>query len=77
MTADNDEQAAFKLESAEGNLDSTYFAWSGSTSSDQPIYYRVQSPDFTIEFAHQQNMGGTSHIHAIYRENGNDYGAED
>lgn len=73
----NDEQAASKLESAEANLDSTYFAWSGSTSSDQPIYYRVQSPDFTIEFAHQQNMGGTSHIHAIYRENGNDYGAED
>ena len=40
----NDEQAASKLESAEANLDSTYFAWSGSTSSDQPIYYRVQSP---------------------------------
>ncbi|MEU5888969.1 DUF3500 domain-containing protein [Streptomyces sp. NPDC047461] len=73
----NDEQAASKLESAEANLDSTYFAWSGSTSSDQPIYYRVQSPDFTIEFAHQQNMGGTSHIHAIYRETGNDYGAGD
>lgn len=34
-------------------------------------------PDFTIEFAHQRNMGGTSHIHAVYRENGNDYGAED
>lgn len=73
----NDEQAAFQLESTEGNLDSTYFAWSGSTSSDQPIYYRVQSPDFTIEFAHQQNMGGTSHIHAIYRETGNDYGPGD
>lgn len=73
----NDEQSASKLESAEENLDSTYFAWSGSTSSDQPIYYRVQSPDFTIEFAHQRKMGGTSHIHAIYRETGNDYGAED
>lgn len=73
----NDEQNASKLESAEANIDETYFAWYGSTSSDQPIYYRVQSPDFTIEFAHQQNMGGTSHIHAIYRETGNDYGAED
>jgi hypothetical protein len=73
----NDEQAASKVESAEANLDSTYFAWSGSTSSGRPIYYHVQSPDFTIEFTHQRNMGDTSHIHAIYRENGNDYGAED
>nr|WP_277349477.1 DUF3500 domain-containing protein [Streptomyces sp. S3(2020)] len=73
----NDEQNASKLESAEENLDSTYFAWSGGTSSSSTIYYRVQSPDFTIEFAHQPNMGGTTHIHAIYRETGNDYGAED
>ncbi|MFD9435793.1 DUF3500 domain-containing protein [Streptomyces sp. NPDC060002] len=73
----NDGQAAAKLESAEENLDSTYFAWSGSTSSGQPVYYRVQSPDFTIEFAHQRNMGGASHIHAIYRETGNDYGVGD
>lgn len=36
-------------------------------------------PAFSIEFAHQQgggaNAGGITHIHSIYREPGNDYGA--
>ncbi|GAB3850408.1 DUF3500 domain-containing protein [Dactylosporangium cerinum] len=39
----------------------------------------MQGPAFTIEFAHQQgqgaNAGGITHIHSIYREPGNDYGA--
>ncbi|MEU0426189.1 DUF3500 domain-containing protein [Streptomyces canus] len=81
ITPLNDEQAKAKLADAKKNLKSTYFAWYGSTESDQPIYYRVQSPSYTIEFAHQQgqgaNAGGVTHIHSIYRENGNDYGAED
>lgn len=50
------------------------------TTIGQPIYYRVQGPTFTIEFAHQQgdgaNAGGITHIHSIYREPGNDYGAQ-
>ncbi|WP_406005446.1 DUF3500 domain-containing protein [Streptomyces sp. NBC_00637] len=81
ITPLDSEQAAPKLVDAQTNLDATYFAWSGSTTVGQPIYYRVQSPTFTIEFAHQQgggaNAGGVTHIHSIYRENGNDYGAED
>ena len=55
------------------------FAWSGEITAGNPIYYRVQSPSFVIEFAHQQgqgaNAGGITHIHSIYRETGNDYGA--
>ncbi|QJT05586.1 DUF3500 domain-containing protein [Streptomyces asoensis] len=81
ITPLNTEQAAAKLAEAQAVLDQTYFAWSGSTAANQPVYYRVQSPAFTIEFAHQQgsgaNAGGITHIHSIYRENGNDYGAED
>ncbi|MER6952400.1 DUF3500 domain-containing protein [Streptomyces sp. NPDC000618] len=81
ITPLNTEQAAAKLAEAQAGLDQTYFAWSGSTAANQPVYYRVQSPAFTIEFAHQQgsgaNAGGITHIHSIYRENGNDYGAED
>jgi len=65
---------------AEQNLDRTTFAWYGSTEIGNPIYYRVQGPTFTIEFAHQQgqgaNAGGITHIHSIYREPGNDYGAQ-
>ncbi|MEU4486737.1 DUF3500 domain-containing protein [Streptomyces purpurascens] len=81
ITPLNTEQAAAKLADAQAGLDQTYFVWSGSTAANQPVYYRVQSPAFTIEFAHQQgsgaNAGGITHIHSIYRENGNDYGAED
>ncbi|MFI7709386.1 DUF3500 domain-containing protein [Nonomuraea sp. NPDC049480] len=80
LTPLNAEQAAAKLKAAKANLDKTTFAWYGSTKIGNPIYYRVQGPTFTIEFAHQQgagaNAGGITHIHAIYREPGNDYGAE-
>jgi hypothetical protein len=76
----NPDAAAAKLAAAEQNLDQTTFAWSGSTTIGQPIYYRLQGPTFTIEFAHQQgqgvNSGGVTHIHSIYREPGNDYGAQ-
>ena len=74
------DDAAAKLAAAEQNLDRTTFAWYGSTEIGNPVYYRVQGPTFTIEFAHQQgqgaNAGGITHIHAIYREPGNDYGAQ-
>jgi Protein of unknown function (DUF3500) len=76
----NGQEAAAKLTAAERNLDQTTFAWFGATTIGQPIYYRVQGPTFVIEFAHQQgggaNAGGITHIHSIYREPGNDYGAE-
>ncbi|MEJ2890514.1 DUF3500 domain-containing protein [Actinomycetospora aeridis] len=69
--------AAPKLAAAQANLASTTFAWSGATTVGQPVYYRVQGPTFLIEFAHQQGggfaSGGTSHIHAVYREPGSDY----
>ncbi|BBH70389.1 hypothetical protein ACTI_70740 [Actinoplanes sp. OR16] len=73
-------QAQSKIEAAEDNLDKTWFAWSGKTTEGEPIYYRVQGPSLVIEFAHQQgqgaNAGGVTHIHSIYREPDNDYGAE-
>ena len=76
----NAEDAAAKLAAVQQDLDQTRFAWYGSTQIGNPIYYRVQGPTFTIEFAHQQgqgaNAGGITHIHSIYREPGNDYGAE-
>ena len=80
ITPIDPDDAAAKLTAAEQNLDQTTFAWYGSTEIGNPIYYRVQGPTFTIEFAHQQgqgaNAGGITHIHSIYREPGNDYGAQ-
>ena len=80
ITPLNGEAATAKLTTVQQNLDQTTFAWYGSTEIGNPIYYRVQGPTFIIEFAHQQgqgaNAGGITHIHSIYREPGNDYGAQ-
>jgi hypothetical protein len=76
----NPTAAKARLAEAEREVDDTWFAWSGPTTIGNPIYYRVTSPSYLIEFAHQQgqgaNAGGITHIHAIYREIGNDYGAD-
>lgn len=79
ITPLNPGQAAAKLAAVAKDLGSVTFAWYGATTIGRPVYYRVQGPAFVIEFAHQQgqgaNAGGVTHIHAIYREPGNDYGA--
>lgn len=80
MTTLDPAVATSKLATAQAGLDDTTFAWSGATTAGQPIYYRIQGPMFTIEFAHQRGDGGDggggiTHIHAVYREPGNDYGA--
>ena len=55
------------------NLPRTYFAWSGSTRNGGLAYYRIQGPTIVIEYAPQQ--GDIDHIHTIYRDPTNDYGA--
>ena len=54
----------------------TYFSWRGPTTAGSAAYYRIQGPNLFIEWA-PQAMGGaaTNHIHAMYRELSNDYGA--
>ena len=69
----NDEAAAAKMTEITSNLPRTYFAWSGSTTNGGLAYYRIQGPTLIIEYAPQQ--GDLSHIHTIYRDPTNDYGA--
>ena len=69
----NDEAAAAKMAEVKANLPRTYFAWSGSTTDGGLAYYRVQGPTLVIEYAPQQ--GDLQHIHTIYRDPTNDYGA--
>jgi hypothetical protein len=69
----NDEGAAAKMAEIKANLARTYFAWSGSTSNGGLAYYRIQGPTVVIEYAPQQ--GDLDHIHTIYRDPTNDYGA--
>jgi len=70
----NDGAAAAKMAEIKANLPRTYFAWSGSTTNGGLAYYRIQGPTVVIEYAPQQ--GDVDHIHTIYRDPTNDYGAK-
>jgi hypothetical protein len=69
----NDEGASAKMAEVRANLGRTYFAWSGATTNGSLAYYRIQGPTVIIEYAPQQ--GDLQHIHTIYRDPTNDYGA--
>jgi hypothetical protein len=69
----NDEAASAKMAEIKANLGRTYFAWSGATTNGSLAYYRIQGPTVIIEYAPQQ--GDLQHIHTIYRDPTNDYGA--
>ena len=66
-----DAAAASRMAALKAKLDETYFAWYGPTVNGGAAYYRIQGPALLIEYAPQ---GGTSHIHTIIRDPGNDYG---
>ena len=53
-------------------IDNIYFAWIGSYEPHKEHYYIIHSPDFIIEY---DNKSG-NHIHAIWREKGNDFGED-
>jgi hypothetical protein len=72
----NDQAAAAKMVEIRRNLRDTYFAWAGSTTNGKAAYFRVQGPTLLIEYAPQgANDSSTDHIHTIYRDPTNDYGA--
>jgi hypothetical protein len=68
----NAEAATKKMAEVKANLNETWFAWSGPTTNGSVAYYRIQGPTLLIEFSPQ---GSTEHIHTIYRDPTNDYGA--
>lgn len=71
-----EDDAAVKMAEVEANLAETWFAWYGPTTNGQPAYYRIQGPTIFIEYS-PQSMGGSAidHIHAMFRDPTNDYGA--
>jgi hypothetical protein len=70
--------AAARMAEMRADLDQTWFAWSGpedvAPGSNVTAYYRIQGPHLVIEYAPQ---GGdpAMHIHTMYRDPTNDYGA--
>lgn len=68
-----DAYAGPRMAEIRSNLAQTWFAWSGPTTNGSAAYFRVQGPTIVIEYAPQ---GGVDHIHTIYRDPTNDYGAK-
>lgn len=58
-------------------IQNIYFGWIGAYEEKRPHYYVLNGPTFIIEF---DNNGGprraANHIHAIWREKGNEYGED-
>ena len=68
----HDAFAAPRMDEIRASLPQTYFAWSGPTTAGSAAYFRIQGPTLVIEYAPQR---GVDHIHTIYRDPTNDYGA--
>ena len=49
-----------------------YFAWAGGENRGDPHYYRVQGPDFLVEYDNTQN--NANHIHSVWRDLNGDFG---
>jgi hypothetical protein len=60
-----------KFHRLEGDL---YFAWSGGTGHGDKHYYRIQTPEFMIEFDKSQDNG--NHIHSVWRDFKGDWGED-
>ena len=58
-------------------IDKVYFGWIGETDEMKPHYYVINGPTFLIEFDNNGGpRNGANHIHAIWREKGNEYGED-
>jgi hypothetical protein len=62
-----------RMSEIKSHLNDTFFAWSGPTTNGSAAYFRIQGPTLVIEYAPQNNV---DHIHTIYRDPTNDYGAK-
>jgi hypothetical protein len=69
----NDAFAEPRMAEIRTNLPQTYFAWGGPTTNGSAAYFRIQGPTLVIEYAPQNSV---DHIHTIYRDPTNDYGAK-
>ena len=51
-----------------------FFAWAGVEERGGPHYYRVQGPDFLIEYDNTQN--NANHVHSVWRDLNGDFGED-
>jgi hypothetical protein len=71
--------ASARMAEMKADIEETWFAWSGpqevASGSNVTAYYRIQGPHLVIEYAPQGSEPAT-HIHTMYRDPTNDYGAK-
>ena len=69
--------AGKRLAQLEGEIDQMKLAWSGPTTRESDISYRLQGPTLIVEYA-CQDLGGDplDHLHSMYRDPTNEYGAK-
>ena len=54
------------------DLKDIHFGWAGSLKVGEGHYYRIQAPDFLIEYDNTQN--NANHVHCVIRDLKNDFG---
>lgn len=54
--------------------DRLFFAWAGSVEPGGGDYYRIQAPEFLIEYDNTQNRN--NHSHSVWREFAGDFGRD-
>jgi len=57
-------------------IDKIYFGWIGAYEESKLHYYVLNGPTFLIEFDNCGPAAHGNHIHAIWREKGNEYGED-
>jgi hypothetical protein len=81
----NDATAAARLVEVKSTLDQISLAWYGPTTAGSAAYFRITGPTIVIEYSPRggggtgTGLGGAAtnlHIHGIYRDPTNDYGAK-
>ncbi|HTC43620.1 MAG TPA: DUF3500 domain-containing protein [Steroidobacteraceae bacterium] len=74
----NEPAATLRTSQLKAELPDTWFAWSGATTGKAgdniTAYFRIQGPHVVIEYAPQHDEP-TNHVHTMYRDPTNDYGA--
>ncbi len=58
-------------------INRVHFAWAGGLAEGEPHYYRIQGPDFLIEYCNvQPDSAGNpaNHIHSVWRSLHGDFG---
>ncbi|MEK7795018.1 MAG: DUF3500 domain-containing protein [Candidatus Hydrogenedentota bacterium] len=57
-----------------GGWENVYFAWIGATTPGERNYYRVQGPEFLIEYCAVALT--PNHVHTIWRDRSGDFGRD-